>query len=287
MDDRKFAVFILSHGRPGNVKTAATLEKAGYTGDWFILIDNEDEKAAEYHERYGDRVLVFDKRKAAAEVDSFDNFGKRGSPVYARHANFDIAAGLGYTHFLQLDDDYVAFSYRYDEQLRYLPPMLRVRKTFDALVELMLDFLDDSGSLTVAFAQGGDFIGGSAGTAGATNKPKRKAMNSFFCRVDRRIEWQARLNDDVTTYVVEGSRGKLLLTVMLVGLNQPATQKNPGGLTDAYLEAGTYTKSFYTVIAAPSCTSIVLMGDKHTRLHHRISWSHAVPAILREEHRKS
>ena len=43
-----FAVFILSHKRSENVKTARMLKDQGYTGDWFIVIDDEDDEADNY-----------------------------------------------------------------------------------------------------------------------------------------------------------------------------------------------------------------------------------------------
>ena len=36
----------------------------------------------------------------------------------------------------------------------------------------------------------------------------------------------------------------------MTSLLQKETQSNSGGLTDIYLELGTYVKSFYSVIAA-------------------------------------
>ena len=39
-----FAVFILTHGRADNVVTMKTLKKGGYTGRWYMIIDNEDEQ---------------------------------------------------------------------------------------------------------------------------------------------------------------------------------------------------------------------------------------------------
>lgn len=42
-----FAVFILSHGRAGNIKTLKALENGNYSGKWYIVIDNEDDQAEE------------------------------------------------------------------------------------------------------------------------------------------------------------------------------------------------------------------------------------------------
>ena len=57
-------------------------------------------------------------------------------------------------------------------------------------------------------------------------------------------------------------------------------------MTDVYLDSGTYVKSFYTVMMAPSCVEIRRLGPVNQRYHHSISWDHAVPKILNERYRK-
>ena len=69
-------------------------------------------------------------------------------------------------------------------------------------------------------------------------------------------------------------------------MDQKRTQTNPGGMTDLYLDAGTYVKSFYSVMYAPSCVTIRDMGRINRRLHHRVDWNAAAPKILPETARK-
>lgn len=69
-------------------------------------------------------------------------------------------------------------------------------------------------------------------------------------------------------------------------MNQTDTQTNAGGLTDIYLDLGTYVKSFYTVIAMPSSAAIRLMGNKHKRPHHSINWKKTTPKIIKERYKK-
>lgn len=57
-------------------------------------------------------------------------------------------------------------------------------------------------------------------------------------------------------------------------------------MTDAYIDGGTYVKSFYTVMYCPSFTKIITMGRTNRRLHHSISWPNAVPLIIDERHKK-
>jgi hypothetical protein len=111
-------------------------------------------------------------------------------------------------------------------------------------------------------------------------------MNAFFFRTDRPMEFMGRLNEDVNAYVFYGMRGELIFSVAPVMLHQKPTQTNPRGLTDAYRELGTYVKSFYTVMLAPSCVKVSAMGDVYHRLHHHIEWNYCVPKILADRFRK-
>ena len=155
----------------------------------------------------------------------------------------------------------------------------------DAIINETLEFLDNSGAVTVAFAQTGDFIGG-MGSKVYKERLTRKAMNSFFCRTDRPFEFYGRINEDVNTYVTLGSRGHLFFTIADMSLDQLATQQNKGGLTDTYLDNGTYVKSYYTVMMNPSNTKISEMGVGHKRLHHLVLWDNVTPKIISDRFRK-
>lgn len=273
---RTFAAIILSNRRPHDVNTWQTLRDAGYTGRIILLVDNEDLTAPIYCKKFGaDNVIIFDKEAAAKSVDTGDNSPERRSVVYARNVSFKIAADLGLDYFVQLDDDYTHFEYRHKNKGVLLRTPV---SSMDAVCDAMLDFLDDSGVLTVAFSQGGDHLGG-ASTFDKL-KVKRKAMNSFFFKTTNVLQFVGRINEDVNTYVSQGARGSLFLTFLRLQLVQRKTQYTPGGLSEVYLDEGTYVKSFFTVLMAPSCTKIVMMGQTHRRLHHRIQWNNAVPKII-------
>lgn len=155
----------------------------------------------------------------------------------------------------------------------------------DGLFEAMLTFLDASGAAMVALAQGGDMIGGVNG-GGYKMGLKRKCMNSMFCRTDTPVEFRGTMNEDVTTYTTLGSRGVLFFTFMRCQVTQIQTQSLSGGMTEAYKESGTYTKSFYSVMSMPSCVEIGKMGGSHQRTHHQINWDCCVPKILNQKYRK-
>ena len=280
---KNFAVFILSNGRPNNVITLNTLKKCGYTGEWYIVIDNEDKTADEYYKKFGEeRVIMFDKLQIAQTFDTADTFNDRKTIVYARNACFDIANKLGIKYFLELDDDYTGFMHRYIEgqQLRS-----KITTRLDDIFKMMIDFLNHTGALTVAFVQGGDLIGG-LDNNNFHKKILRKAMNSFFCDVDKPFKFLGRVNEDVNTYTLLGQQGKLIMSISEFMLNQKQTQSNAGGMTSTYLDNGTYVKSFYSVMYSPSCVKVAAMGDKHMRMHHQVKWECCTPKILSQKYKK-
>lgn len=280
-----FAVFILTHGRADRVITYKTLRKQGYTGAIYIIIDDEDETAGEYRRRFGDQVIVFDKTKASKITDAGDNFPGNRGVVFARNASFGIAQDLGLDYFLMLDDDYTDFRFKFTSSLEYIHKL--DVKNLDRLFRIILEFYQDIDAITIAMGQGGDVLGGSESSTGARLWLKRKAMNSFFCSVDRPFKFYGRINEDVTMYAVLGNRGDLIFTFFNVALQQLTTQANKGGLTEFYLDIGTYVKSFYTLMYTPSFVRIYSMGRNHKRLHHQFSWKNAVPYILEDKWRKA
>lgn len=282
MKHDKFAVFILTHGRPDNIVTLDSLKKAGYTGKIYFIIDNEDKTADRYYEKFGDQVLTFDKLAVSKTFDTADNFDDRRAIVYARNICFQFAKEMKLDHFIQLDDDYTQFQFRFDDKLRYKYMQIKsLDKVFDALI----DFKISTGAKSVAMAQGGDFIGGIDGIKDGY-KFKRKCMNTFICSTDDPFTFIGGINEDVNTYTRPASTGDLFFTSLIVSIVQKTTQHNSGGMTDIYLDGGTYKKSFYTVMYQPSSVKISEMITTHRRLHHRVDWRKTVPCILREEVKK-
>lgn len=281
MVNKDFCVFILTHGRADRVFTYDTLKKTGYTGRVVFVVDNEDKNIDDYKARFGEQVYVFDKLKMSKQMDEGDNFNDRRAIIYARNACFEIAKKLGIKYFIQFDDDYTDFRHMKDERDNYID---RKILNLDAVLDAMLDYYKAIPALSIAMAQGGDFIGGKNG--GGTKKPKRKCMNSFICSTDRPFKFFGRVNEDVNTYTNLGSRGGLFMTITSLKLQQKQTQSNKGGMTDLYLDSGTYVKSFYTIIYQPSSVKISVMNSKSPRIHHMVSWRNTVPCILSAEHKK-
>ena len=276
-----FAVIIPTHGRHDRVFTIDSLRKSGYTGNFYLLCDDEDKQLDKYKTKYGDKVMVFSKDDYKGKFDKMDNFGNKACVVYARNAMWDIAKKIGLKYFAVADDDYTSFQYRITPEGGYYART--VKNNLDDVFNSYIDFLITSKVDTVCFAQGGDYIGGKECTNIVNGfKVFRKMMNLYFFDINKPIEFKGTINEDLTSSVTEGRTGRIILTSLMNSIDQKETQAQAGGLTEIYLELGTYVKSFYSVIAAPSCVKVALMGNNQARIHHQVTWKNAVPKIIRE-----
>ena len=277
-----FAIFILSYNRAKTISTLRTLKKANYTGKYYIVVSDDDPQLDIYKELYKDILFVFNKHQVSNLFDMYDVNGNEKCVVYARNYCFNLAKELGLTYFAEFDDDYVELAYRYPQDGKL--KICNV-KEFDDIVDICIEYLENSGALSIALAQHGDFIGGVQNKF-LKERVKRKAMNTFFCKTNRLFTFDGRINEDVNAYINYGKIGGLFLTFCDVSIKQKHTQQNSGGLTDIYNDLGTYVKSFYTILNNPSCVKINVMGDKYLRIHHRVNWNNAVPKIISDKYKK-
>lgn len=282
---KKFAIFILTHGRSGNCLTYRTLKKTNCAHKIYFLIDNEDEQKEQYIKNFGaENVIVFDKSKSIETTDTMCNVIAHDVIVYARNECQKISAKLGLDYFLQLDDDYVDFQYRFvDSKSRKL--QARKMLKLNELVEAAINYLETAPVSVLALPQGGDMMGGTNG--GYIQKTYgRKAMNCMFFRVSEPIEYKGLLNEDVVTYTTLGSVGKIFLTAGNAMIVQKETQSLDGGCSLMY-SGGTYSKSFYAVMSMPSAVKIQeLKTKKSKRIHHKVYYNNCVPKIITEEFKK-
>lgn len=286
MENKDFAVFILTHGRPDNVITFNTLKKCGYTGRVFFIVDNEDKTVNKYIKNFGEEnVKIFNKKLVADLGDEGNNFDERRTITMARNACFYIAKELGITYFIELDDDYTAFHFRFIDNDSVKLAFKNV-DNLDLVFDQFLCFYKSTSFKSIAFAQGGDFIGGIQNPYVIKRPLMRKCMNSFICSTERPFQFIGAMNEDVNTYTSLGNRGNLFGTIPMVNLVQKATQSQKGGISDMYLRYGTYCKAFTTVMMHPSAVKVSMMNAANVRLHHLIKWGNTTPVIISEKYRK-
>lgn len=284
-----FCIFILTNGRPDRVYTEQTLKECGNEYPVFLIVDDEDKTREEYKKKYPNQVFIFSKEDESKLLDTPDLSKDKRTIVYARNACFTIAKKLGFRFFLELDDDYTDFSFRFPEAEHFGRKKI---ENFSLVCDAFIDFLIESKAKTICFAQAGDFIGGLKAKTGGAYRKKilRKSMNSFFCDTENEFRFLGRINEDVNTYTSEQIKGNLFFTITDVALTQKATQKNSGGMTEIYLDNGTFLKSFYSVVFSPSAVIVEPMsnggGNTYNRIHHRVDWDACAPKIMSDKYKK-
>ena len=98
-----FAIFIMSYNRPKNIATLRTLEKAKYSGKYYIIVGDDDPQLSVYQDIYGDKICVFNKQNIENSFDTYDNGGSNKCIVYARNYCFKLAQKLGLKYFAQFN----------------------------------------------------------------------------------------------------------------------------------------------------------------------------------------
>lgn len=286
----KFAVMILTHKRPNNVITYSTLRKLGYSGKVFFVVDDQDPTVEEYQKNFEkENVLIFSKEQEFLTTDSITNEKNKSSVLYARNACFRLAKEQGFEYFIQLDDDYSGFYYsiRKGEIVSYTKE--NSINCLDAVFSSLLSFFISCPRITCfGIGQTGDVLGGPLNSQLLKDgiSTMRKVMNFFLCSTSRPFSFLGILNDDVNTYLSLSKKGFVFLSLKQCILQQKQTQANAGGLTDLYLESGTYVKSFYSVIIDPSAVSVRFVHSVG-RIHHTVKTECVYPKILSEAYRKA
>lgn len=208
-----FAVLILTHGRAHDQVTFHELEKHGYYGKAYLVIDDLDEQRPEYERLYGDSVIVFDKREYAKRVDTMTTEDELRSVVFARNAAYDIADVLGLSYFAMFDDDLGQFMFRYVKDGRLVSAPVT---DFDALFESVVGFLERTGATSLNIASSGALIGGLAGVYG--NGMCWNINQALVVRASDRLKFVGILNEDMNALLL----GKqAVCTRLLLSDNRP------------------------------------------------------------------
>lgn len=271
-----FCIFIITHERPVN-DTYKQLQICNCKYPIYFVVDDCDRKIEEYTTLYGkDKICIFNKKEYESKMDMMDNFDFDKVIVYARNACFDFAEKLGYKYFLELDDDYTEFAFRFpNKHWRHIKD-----SDINQVLSLYVNYYESTPIKCIAFMQGGDF------SCMYEGKGKRKAMNCLFCSTDRRIDFHGRLNEDVNAYTLGNMRGEIFISFANVTIHQRATQTG-NGMSETYSNYGTYVKSFYSVMQCPSFVKIsVLQTPSSFRIHHNVSQRYGVAKIISDKYKK-
>lgn len=276
-----FAMFILSHGRPDNQLTLQALEKSGYTGRWYIICDDLDPTVSRYQEKYGDKVIVFNKREWADKTDTFDNFEDMRSVVYARNASFQIAKDLGLKHFGQFDDDLIRFSHRYIDDEGQLKT--KDLSQMDSVLEQMIHYMENAPIHCLSFMFELGYMWGKDGKF--KDGLGDEIYNSYIFSVDKPVEFRGLMTEDYIMTANQHKLGHVIYAIFDIMFTTPLRGTNDGGLKNLYDANSKYVTGFYAMIDDPGA-----VGMKHNSKDELVLTTpnrKRMPRILNETWRKS
>ena len=244
---KRFAIFILTNGRPNHQYTLEFLRKS-FNGDVFLLCDNEDKTLKEYQKNYGEKVLVFDKNEWVSKSDPMDNFQSKKSVLYARNAVFQIAKDMGYDYFAMVDDDVTGLSFRYEKDGKLVGKAV---KDFDKVSSVILEAMYNTGTDFFSFGLDKIYIGGLA-NGQYQKKIIDKVYCFVFCRTEQQHFYKGIMNEDEIHNILSMSVGTLVKTTTLIQIQtKPIGRDSVGGNAETYNENGyySYVRNFYPIIA--------------------------------------
>ena len=220
-------IYIISKGRP-RCRTAQTLERIRYPGQWFIVCGNNDEALLQYRERWGEKVLVFDWYDEITRTDTMDNFGFEKYPSGAcpvRNATRRISEERGEVRHWQFDDDYLGFTI-WSREGRKNVTIADGTTLYEAMLKIA-EFGHHARLQNIGFVL--DTME-SHPEQRYTFSPRVFNAHNLPSTPDLFVPWVGRMNDDIVNAINVWRRGGYELSVKYLHIEFAKTQSEPGGI---------------------------------------------------------
>lgn len=277
----KFAIFVCTHGRPREQLTLKALREAGYTGDIYLVVDDEDNTVCELY-KYGCVVKKFCKQDY---IDKMDigvrrECAKRGVILYAKQACEDFAKALGLDAFGIADDDFTGFRFRYEEGTTLKSQIMHT--TFDKMIEYYLDFLLGNNLCMTSIGTNQMFMGGQLTSEKISSF--RVPYSFVFRNTSIEFDWVSELFEDVISETIKTQQGYFMMQMPFVQLNlKPLYAGAEGGMTKAYQSVSFVGKLFSVVQYLPSCAKIT--SGRNSAVY-TLSKENAFPKLISSHYKK-
>lgn len=280
----KFACIIISHGRPDNIPTLLSLSKSGYSGDTYVLIDDEDKFSSQYIENHHDKILMFNKQKFIDNNTGLFDKNLRKVAVHARNAAESIVKNdLKLDYYLLLDDDIINFHIKYIDNNQKLS---RCKLTnLDDVIQLYISYMQQSNIATIGLAHEGMFLGGSIQSfINPSHSKNRILANAFLRNMRYDIVWGPDMCEDFITSINENNKAHVWMTLPFIaicckkqGMNK---SKIDGGNSEVYINSGNYGVAKYAFLSHPDSYKI----SKNVWFECK-SYDFIVPKILSDKYK--
>lgn len=272
------AVFIITHQRVNKQLTLKTLQKAKYSGDIFLVVDDMDSDLKKYKEKYGDIVLVFSKQEFWKDTDTYTNTKNMAACVYARNACIKFAQMLGYQYYFVCDDDIQRLNYRIPKNGKMQTK--RVGK-IEQLFEALINWLDRTEIKAIGVSENGTFLGGINQDVQAGVKYTMSKLMLY--KTENPLKYRGIVFEDAVTVYEAYQRGEMMFSFMGVSQVTPANNTSAGGCAELYANSTSYVNYFYLVMCRPDTIKLTMRKQDFGIRKNRDS---LYPKILNERWRK-
>lgn len=262
-----FAVFIITHGRPNNQKTLKMLQENGYTGQYYLVLDDQDKTIQQYLDNYGpEHIIVFNKNLFIRNQDTGFQKPVAKFAVYARNAVETIAKMLDYKYFMVWDDDIYNIRMRYDENGSLKSS--KITGLIDTIFEKCIQYVENTNIACLTFGVVNIYRNGVA----AVNKWSdafRLGVNCFLRNTNYHVQWRLNMCEDLITPLEDSVRGNVWLTFTPIQIDvSDFAGKVEGGNTDTYRTFDEFKINFLPVMVHPSCTEVCFFKDHFKTVTH-------------------
>lgn len=272
-----FAVYIISHERADRVETYKTLRDSGYTGQIYVVVDNEDSQLRVYQNRFGLDVLVFNKQIYINESDTLEIEHRRASALYVRNAVEFIAKESGYDAFVVMDDDITNLRFRWIEGSTY--KSLRAFN-LDYVLKWYCEYLCTCDIATLSFEHCMFYLGG---VSDDKISNERWTYQIHFRNTKFPVDWISVINEDIITEISTAIRGYIWWSLPHVVFDAVAMNEENGGVKETYDSMSSYERAFLSVISQPSCCKV---GYSHGKIRILQDKKSSYPMIIGSRYNK-
>ena len=278
-----FGVFILSHERANRVETYKVLQKGGYKGKIWIVIDDEDRQRSEYMKRFPDNLMIFSKRKYMESADVVELKKRKASAVYARNYVERMAKISGLDAFLMIDDDITGLRYRWPEgdKVKSLSTNGGLNEVFKYYAEYMLE----TGIACLSFPYTMFYV------AGLHDIDKRITQYRHTYQIHIRnahkpVEWIGTINHDTITQLLTMKLGYIWWSIPHLVFDAVPMNKEAGGLKEVYDTVGDFNMAFMAMVTSPDCCTIVPSKGSRSKLQIKENRETSYPMIVSMRYKK-
>ena len=279
MMENNFAVFIISHERSERVESYNTLIRGGYTGQVYIVIDDEDSQKYDYLNRFGERIVIFNKDDYI-NCDRIVQEQTRTSAVYARNAVEHIARKLELNSFAVLDDDIVSLRYRWPQDK--VVKSLSVIGGLDDVFRWYTDYMIDTDIATLSFTQVMFYVGG-VNNLEQRICDLRETYQIHIRNVSKPVDWSAIINEDIITELRTAKTGYIWWSIPYLVYDAVKMNDKSGGVKELYDEMLANKRAMLAVVSSPDCCKI---GYSHGKIRILQDRKSSYPMIISSEYRK-